>query len=114
MASEKDIKGKLADQLSEFGRVKDVLSSIKKRMENILIETIDRHYPLADIKCQLVPDTDNSIECIISFPDWYGTFTLSDLREIQNEIGVDEIKISTVCKSPICLIFNLPILPPFQ
>lgn len=111
----------LANELKEVRKVIDELSEIKKRIENTLTVMIDKHFPYADFNCHVEPqidrDSENNreyLQCKVEFPGYYGSFTLSELTELQKEIGASEIAVVIPNNSPVSLIIGLPILPPFQ
>lgn len=110
----------ITNELKEFRRIKDELSGIEKRIENVLTGVIDKHFPYADFNCHVLPEIDKDsknnreyLQCKVEFPGYYGSFTLSELSELQKEIGASEIAVVISSNSPVSLIFGLPILPPF-
>lgn len=121
MATEQGIKEKLADQLSEFGRAKDELSGIEKRIEKTLVGLINKHFPYDKFTCKPKADVDDIPESgetyltwRVEFPDYCGSFSLSDLTEIKKEAGADEIAVDVRSNSPVSLLIVLRILPPFK
>ena len=121
MATEKDIKEKLADKLSDFGRARDEMSDIGKQIENILVCLLSKHFPYDKFMCKPKADIDRDPESgetyltwRVEFPDYCGAFSLSDLTKIKDEAGADEIAVDVRSNSPVSLLIVLRVLPPFK
>lgn len=101
----------LENEIRNWKRVNDELSFVESRLGNLLSDVINKHFQTT---CEsfFSPEKDN-IQCRIEFPNYRGSFAVSKLIEIQNEVGADEIEVCVPHSSPVCLVFNLHILPPF-